>query len=149
MKNLQTIIMNLNVTKVSNEEFYKLIDLKDTLILLNSKEIEVTDFVITPYYIHNNTRLELYEYEFNLRIMKNADFNKYLLELTGKQNIEDILPSIIEIQKKCYVEILNNILDINIITNYINYLCHNEDTKNQIERCFKDFNVEQLFFQIY
>lgn len=149
MKSLKEIIQNLKMTKVSNEEFYRLIDLKDNLLSVNNKKIEVSDFIITPYYIQDNRRLELYEYEFNLRIVETVNFNKHLLEFTGKQKIEDVLPSIIEIQKECYVEIFDTIIDIQIIKEYIDYLFNNKDIKNQIEEYFGSFSIEKLFFEIY
>lgn len=149
MKNLQEIIRKLNLIKISNEEFYKLIDLQKSLLLLDGEKVEVSDIILTPYYIQDNKRLELYEYEFSLRIIENPDFNKHLLKLTGKENIDDILPNVIERQKVCYIELSEKVLDIKVIKKYIDYLYDCKDIKNQIKSCFEIFNINQLFFSMY
>lgn len=149
MKKLKEIIQQLKLIKISNEEYYRLIDLKQSILLLDSDKIEVSDCILTPYYIQDNRRLELYEYEFSLRVVNNLNFNGHLLELTGRKNIYDVLPHIIERQKVCYVELLDDALDIKVIKKYIDYLYDSKEVRNQVETCFGNFNINQLFFEIY
>lgn len=99
MKRLEDIIQVLGVKVISNEKYYNLNDLREYLNNLNDEMIEVEDYILTPYYIFMGKRMELYEYELNIVSDKKHSFEKYLLDLTGKQSISDIPNSIIERKK--------------------------------------------------
>ena len=52
-------------------------------------KIEMEDCLITPYYIQDNRRMELYQYEFCCT--NELEFQQYILKLTGKEKIEDVV----------------------------------------------------------
>lgn len=151
MINFENIINSLETINISNEKYYKLCDLRRGLIPLKDEKIEVTDFILTPYYIYQGKRLELYEYEFNMVLVEKNNLEEYLLTLTGKKSIEEVPNSIKERQKFCYVEVMqdNKTVDVFCLINYIDYLLDNSEIRYQIEKVFGIFNTEELFFELF
>ncbi len=149
--NFKDVIQVLDVFNISNEEFYKLVDLKEYLVSMKEDNIESSECILTPYYIHENKRLELYEYELNIRKVEKADFEKYLLELTGQKNMEDVPRNVIEVQRNCHIELENDnsFLSINSLIQYVDYILNNVDVRTQVKDCFGSFNVEEIFFAFY
>ncbi len=145
------VIQALDVFNISTEEFYKLIDLKKHLISMDKDNIEVQECILTPYYIHGNKRLELYEYELNIRKVEKLNFEKFLLNLTGQKDIKNIPENIIELQKNCYIKLENDntFLSINILHQYVDYIINSIELQNQIKDCFGLYNVEEFYFAFY
>lgn len=93
------------------ESFINLSDFIDILESDVGKQIEMEDCLITPYYIQDNKRMELYQYEFCMS--DECDFEDYILKLTGKGNIEDIPEEVVRLRRTCFARIneRNKILD--------------------------------------
>ncbi|MDE7446197.1 MAG: hypothetical protein K2N15_10945 [Lachnospiraceae bacterium] len=151
MKRLEDIIQVLGVKVISNEKYYNLNDLREYLNNLNDEMIEVEDYILTPYYIFMGKRMELYEYELSIVADKKQNFEKYLLDLTGKQSISDIPNSIIERGKNCYIECEKNtqMMKVVFLKEYINFLLFNDDIQCQIKKFYDFFSTENIFFEIY
>lgn len=152
MKKLFDIIQMLKSTRLPNDEIlYSLEELKKTLDAMQENTLEVEDCVITPYYVCKGRRMELYAFEFNVRIVDAPDFNKYVLSKTGKRRMEDIPEEIIIQQKICYCEIAkpNNALSKDKIQQYIQYLYDNRVLKKEIQSVFGKFDVEKILFEFY
>jgi hypothetical protein len=150
-KTMKEIIGKLKIFKISNEELHKLIDFENALQLLKEDDIEVSECILTPYYVDDGKRYEFYSYELNIREVEQKDFDKYLLQFTGKQKIEDIPSNIVERQKNCYIEFLNgeNYFKKQLIQNYIEYIYNSSDIQQEVKSCFPKFTKDNLYFEIY
>jgi len=150
MKNIEEIIQSLETVKISNELLYNIGQLENALNSLDENEVEVLECILTPYYVKEGKRLELYAYELNIKQVEDYNYDKHLLELTGKEKIEDIPFNIIERQKNCYIEILKGkSLEKIRLQNYINYLYSSLDVHNEVKDSFGSFAKEQLYFELY
>lgn len=92
---IKTVIKS---TEYAGEIFINLQEL-DNLLKTNLK-IEMEECIITPYYIQDNKRMELYQYEFCCT--DEIDFEEYILKLTGKEKKEDISEDVICLRKNCF-----------------------------------------------
>lgn len=152
MKNIYDIIQILRALELPNGEvLYNLDELSKILNAMIEKDIEMCDCIITPYYVCGKKRMELYEFELNIRLTDNPDFNRYILRKTGKNRIEDIPEEIILQQRICYCEIpkINSKLPKIRIQQYIQFLYSNEKLKQEIQKIFGDFEKEKLLFELY
>lgn len=145
------IIQSLDAQIVSNEKYYKLKDLLVHLNGLRDLSIEVEDYVLTPYYISVGKRMELYEYELKISADTQQSFEEYMLNLTGKQDLNEISSDVMQRQKMCYIECKKNTYKINVnqLKKYMNFLLSSESIQKQIEKCFGIFDNDNMFFEIY
>ena len=82
------------------------INLQELAALLKTGfKLEMEECLITPYYIQDNKRMELYQYEFCCT--DEFDFEKYILKLTGKKKIGDISEEIRCLRKNAFLHVLN------------------------------------------
>lgn len=152
MKNIQDVIKSLNTTKFSNgEELYSFVEFLGVIKNMCEDYVNTDDCIITPYYVSEKRRMELYEYELNIRLVETLDFEKYLLRRTGKLKIDDIPREVILLQNNCYFEILKTDHKISIekIIQYIDFLYTNDRLKHQIRQEFEEFERERLLFAFY
>lgn len=87
------------------------------------------DLVITPYYIVNNRRMELYEFTLSIRIVKSPRGKEWLfLEETGKKTIEEIDSSVIDKLDNTYYEVLDGDYKYlaSCLQRYIEYMINQE-----------------------
>lgn len=151
MKRLNDVIETLDERIISNEKYYNLIKFQEYLEDLSDETIEVVESVLTPYYIFDGKRMELYEYALNIETSKKQDFEEYLLTLTGKQRMDDIPRHIIEREKECRIECEENtkIIRIFFLKKYIHFLLTNTDIKSQVKKIFRSFSEDNLFFELF
>lgn len=127
----------------SGEVFINLSDFNNVLKSNIGKQIEMEECLITPYYIQDNKRMELYQYE--LCLCNECNFEDYILKLTGKRNFEDIPEEIISLRKKCFARID----EYNKIVDYINFLFENLELRREVERIFDNFNEVNLYATVF
>ncbi|MCM1161735.1 MAG: hypothetical protein NC412_10970 [Roseburia sp.] len=127
----------------SGEVLINLFDFNNVLKSDIGKQIEMEECLITPYYIQDNKRMELYQYEFC--ICNECNFEDYILRLTGKRNFEDIPEEIINLRKICFAKISEN----NKIFDYLNFLFKNQELRREVEQNFDNFNEVNLYATVF
>lgn len=152
MKEIQDIIQSLNATELSNGEIlYDFSEFCKVLKEIHDENIEIHDCIITPHYVYKGRRLELYEFELNIRLVDEPDFEKYLLNKTGKSKVEDISREVVLLQRNCYFELPKTTCKLpkKKIQQYIDYLYNNDNLKKQVQQVFGKFDKEKLLFEFY
>ena len=124
----------------SCNDFFKLLKVENN--------VGYFDCIITPFYILNNKRYELYEYE--LIISSTESFEQYMTIVTG-QKFETINKKVLETRENCYIELSGrNSSDItDQILKYLEYLKTNVEMQNEIKNIFNEFDESKMFFAIY
>lgn len=135
---INTIIKSV---EYAGEIFINLKEL-DNLLKTDFK-IEMEECLITPYYIQDNKRMELYQYEFCCT--DEFDFEEYILKLTGKEKIEDISEEILFLRKKCF----STCNKPSGLADFLKFLLENKILKKEIEQVFGNYIVENLYVVIY
>lgn len=87
--------------------------------------------------------LELYQYEFCCT--EEIGFDDYILKLTGKEKIEDISEEIICCRRKCF----STCDEPDKLIEFLKFLLENKNLKEEIERTFGDYAVENLYLAVY
>ena len=111
----------------------------------------IEECIITPYYICESGRYELYQYEFYAEQKNVETFEEYILRITGKRKIEEVPDDIIRIRKMCFTQIdVNNQKDIiKKIKDYFYFLMNDEDVRNEVIDIFTEFDINKIFVCIY
>ncbi|MDE6662810.1 MAG: hypothetical protein K2K46_05620 [Lachnospiraceae bacterium] len=135
---INTVIKSV---EYAGEIFVSLQEL-DNLLKTNFR-IEMEECLITPYYIQDNKRMELYQYEFCCT--GEFDFEEYILKLTGKEKIEDVSEEILCLRKKCF----STCDEPDGLTDFLNFVFENEALKEEIKKVFGDYNAENLYAVVY
>lgn len=125
----------------AGEIFVNLQELNE-LLKMNFK-IEMEDCLITPYYIQDNRRMELYQYEFCCT--NELEFQQYILKLTGKEKIEDVSKEIYILRRNCF----STCDEPNGLADFLKFLFENKDLKKEIKQVFGDYIPENLYATIY
>lgn len=97
---IKTVIKS---TEYAGEIFINLQEL-DNLLKTNLK-IEMEECIITPYYIQDNKRMELYQYEFCCT--DEIDFEEYILKLTGKEKKKIFQKTLSVLEKIAFQHVMN------------------------------------------
>lgn len=105
--------------------------------------IEPDEYLVVPYYIQNNKRMELYQYEFCCT--GELNFKEYILKLTGKENIEDIPEEIVHLRRNCF----SSYDEPNGLADYLKFLFENQSLREEIERVFGHYTAENLYAIVY
>ena len=120
------------------------INLQELYNLLKSDfRIEMEECIITPYYVQDDKRMELYQYEFCCT--NEADFEEFVLKLTGKEKIEDIPEEIRYYRRKCF----STCDERNGLTDFLTFLFDNKDLIEEIKKVFGVYIAENLYAVIY
>lgn len=111
----------------------------------------IEECIITPYYINENGRYELYQYEFCVEQKNGETFEEFILRITGKRKIEEVPDDIIRIRRICFTQIdVNNQSDIlKKIIEYFYFLMNDEEVQNEVIDIFKEFDIKKIFVCIY
>ncbi|GKI16246.1 hypothetical protein CE91St44_27310 [Oscillospiraceae bacterium] len=152
MKSMQNIIQSLNVAERFNSEvLYSFIEFQKVIQRMGDDYIETDDCIITPYYVFDGKRMELYEYKLYIHLVNTPNFEKYLLRKTGRFKVSDIPKDVIILQKNCYFEILKTERKISSkkIQQYLDFLLGNNCLKAQVEQALGEFSVNNLLFEFY
>lgn len=112
-------------------------------LLKTDFRIEMEECLITPYYIQDNKRMELYQYEFCCT--DEFDFEEYILKLTGKDKIEDISEEICCLRKNCF----STCDEPNGLADFLKFLFDNKTLKEEIKKVFGYYIAENLYAVIY
>ncbi len=112
-------------------------------LLKTDFRIEMEECLITPYYIQDNKRMELYQYEFCCT--GEFDFEEYILKLTGKDKIEDISEEICCLRKNCF----STCDEPNGLADFLKFLFGNKTLKEEIKKVFGYYIAENLYAVIY
>lgn len=135
---ISTVIKSV---EYAGEIFINLQELDD--LLKTDFKLEMEECLITPYYIQDNKRMELYQYEFCCT--DEFDFEKYILKLTGKEKIEDISEEILSLRKKCF----STCDEPSGLADFLKFLLENKILKKEIEQVFGNYIVENLYAAVY
>ena len=112
--------------------------------LLNDTTLSEMDGVlIMPYYIQDNKRFELYQYEFYCS--NNGDFKDYILKQTGKKQMEDIPEEIIQLREKCFA----TVDEPNKLKEFLKFLFQDKNLQKEVEKVFGEYKVENLYAIVY
>ena len=131
----------LRTVEYAGEFFINLQELNK--FLENETLIEMEEVLITPYYIQDNKRLELYQYEFCCT--NDYDFKDYILKLTGKKQIEDIPEKILHLRKNCFATVDQP----NKLRDFLEFLFENKSLKREVEQVFVNYVAENLYAIVY
>ena len=140
------ICSKLNTISVSNELFFSCNDFFNLLKM--DGDIGYIDCIITPFYISNNKRYELYEYE--LVMSSTESFEQYMEIVTGHK-FEAVNKNVIEIRRHCYIELSDKVnSDVTAeVIEYIEYIKNSIKLQNEIKDMFDGFDDAKMFFAIY
>ncbi len=127
---------------IQNEIYIRLMDLINILGLDYNNKIEINNCIIVPYYIKDNKRMELYQFEFF--ISDEYDFDEFIIKKTGKE-IKDIPQQIYNLRKKCFAKTNEK----NKLIEYLYYLRNNSEIINAIKKVFYVFDEKNLYVEIY
>jgi len=131
----------IKAVEYAGENFINLQDLYN--LLTTEVKIEMEECLITPYYLQDNKRMELYQYEFCCTSEYN--FEEYVLEVTGKHKIEDIPKEILYLRKKCFA----TIDEPNRLFEFLKFILENKDLQEEVKKTFGNYIVEDLYAIIY
>lgn len=120
------------------------INLQELYNLLKTDfRIEMEECIITPYYIQDNKRMELYQYEFCCT--DEFDFEEYILKLTGKEKIEDISEEICYLRRICF----STCDEPDGLVEFLKFLFNNKTLQEEIKNVFGDYVVGNLYAVMY
>ncbi len=150
-KCLSDLLGLISSIEKSNGRYYKLNDFFDILDKMTEDEIEVEDTIITPFYICDLGVLELYDYEFNIRLVNSSNVDNFILVKTGKKNLGEVSAEIEEKLRKCYVELVipQKFLSIFRLQEFIGYVKDSLEIKERIRDTVHEFNGDKLYFEVY
>lgn len=135
------INMKMRYVECAGEKFINLLELDS--FLKKYKRIEMEECLITPFYIQDNKRMELYQYEFCCT--NELNFENYLLRKTGKEKIEDVPKEVFILRSNCF----SSSYEPNRLAEYIKFLFENKLLKEEIMQVFGEYDVKNLFVVIY
>lgn len=137
--------INMNGEEMLNLcELVKYIEADETLL-------QIEECIITPYYINERGRYELYQYEFCVEQKDGETFEEYILRITGKKKIEEVPDNIIRIRQMCFSKIGEDDQSsiIGKIKDYFYFLISDKEVKDEIIDVFAEFNPNKLFICTY
>ena len=105
--------------------------------------IEMEECLITPYYIQEDRRMELYQYEFCCT--NEVNFEEFILKLTGKEKMEDISEEICYLRRKCF----STYEESNGLADYLKFLLDSKTLQEEIKKVFGDYIAENLYAVVY
>lgn len=135
---INTVVRTL---EYAGELFINLQELDE--LLKDETLVEMEEVLITPYYIQDHKRLELYQYEFCC--MKDCDFKDYLFKLTGKKRIEDIPEEILHLRKNCFA----TVDEPNKLKDFLRFLFQNKNLQKEVEQVFGNYEQDNLYAIVY
>lgn len=131
----------LRTIEYAGEIFVNLEELRE--LLRTEPLVEMEEILITPYYIQDNRRLELYQFEFCCT--GDCDFEDYILAQTGKNRIEEVPQEIIYLRKKCFATYEED----NKLKDYIDFIFLSKDLQDEVVDSFGNYIAENLYAIIY
>lgn len=150
-KSLNDLLNSISALERSNTKYYKLNDLHSALNKMYGEEIEVSDTIITPFYICDLGVLEIYDYELNIRLVDRPSEETFILTKTGKKGINEVSSEIVRKLRSCYLEIVKpqRFLLTNMLEKYVDYVKTSPEIKERISEYLHEFDNDKLYFEIY
>ncbi|MBF2599163.1 hypothetical protein IA929_03995 [Listeria seeligeri] len=141
MNSLETLLILKNTSTISHnkKEYFSLLAVKD---VINSNSV-------TKFNIEDGKIYEIYQNELLIRTEKFIGIENYILERTGKKDLADISKQIIDLNKHCYYEVSTADGYFEAIKSYIDYIVVNKDTISNIEKNFTNYNVCNIYVEIF
>jgi len=130
----------------------EMLNLCDVMNYINiNEDINLRNSIITPYYICDEKRYELYQYEFRIEDEKGVSFEEHILRITGVKKLEMIPKDILDIRKMCFAQKgkEDNNAIIQKLINYFRFLRESEVIQREIINVFGEFNQGNLFICVY
>ena len=112
-------------------------------LLKTDVRIEMEECIITPYYLHDDKRMELYQYEFCCT--NEVDFEEFVLRLTGKEKIGDVSEEILYLRRKCF----SACDEPNRLIDFLTFLFDNKVLIDEIKKVFGNYIPENLYAVVY
>lgn len=131
----------LRTIEYAGEYFVNLQELRELLKI--EPLVEMEEVLITPYYIQDNMRMELYQYEFYCT--NDCGFEDYILTQTGKKRIEEVPEEILYIKKNCFA----TLKEVHKLMDFINFILENEDLQEEVKQVFGEYMAENLYAIVY
>ena len=125
----------------AGEIFFNLRELHN--LLKAGFKVEMEECIITPYYIQDDKRMELYQYEFYCT--DEVNFEEFILKLTGKEKIGDISEEICYLRRKCF----STCDETNGLADYLTFLFNNQVLMEEIKKAFGAYIAENLYAVVY
>ena len=125
----------------AGENFINLQELHN--LLKTDFRIEMEECLITPYYIQDDKRMELYQYEFCCT--NEVNFEEFILKLTGKEKIGDISEDICYLRRKCF----STCDEPNGLADFLTFLFNNQVLMEEIKKAFGAYIAENLYAVVY
>lgn len=131
----------IKTVECAGEIFVNLQELHN--LLKTDVRIEMEECIITPYYLHDDKRMELYQYEFCCT--NEVDFEEFILRLTGKEKIGDISEEILYLRRKCF----STCDEPNGLIDFLTFLFDNKVLIDEIKKVFGNYIAENLYAVVY
>jgi hypothetical protein len=149
--NIYDLFTKMDIFKVSNGKYYKLVDFEKILNHLSESNVEVDEHIITPFYICDKGVLELYDYELNIRQVDSPNIDNFILIKTGKTSLNEVNPVIKQKIRKCYLETIkpNKYLQVSKLQEYFCYVRTSSDLRESINDYLNEYEENKLFFEVY
>ncbi|AGF55467.1 hypothetical protein Cspa_c16970 [Clostridium saccharoperbutylacetonicum N1-4(HMT)] len=150
-KSLNDLLNSISVLERSDTKYYKLNDFHSALNKMYGEAVELSDTIITPFYICDSGILEIYDYELNIRLVDHPNEESFILTKTGKKSIHEISSEIIQKLSNCYLEIVKpqRVLLTNMLEKYVDYVKTSPEIKERISEYLHEFDNEKLYFEVY
>ncbi|AGF55476.1 hypothetical protein B0P06_000428 [Clostridium saccharoperbutylacetonicum] len=150
-ESLNDLLNSISVLERSDTKYYKLNDFHSALNKMYGEAVELSDTIITPFYICDSGILEIYDYELNIRLVDSHNKEALILTKTGKKSINEVNPEIVQKLTNCYLEIVKpqRVLLTNILEKYVDYVKTSPQIKERISEYLHEFDNEKLYFEVY
>lgn len=151
MKSLKDLLNSISTIEMAHTKYYRLNDLYNVLNKMHGEEIEVDDTILTPFYICDLGRLEIYDYELNIRLVDRPSEETFMLTKTGKKNIDEVDNEIKQKLRNCYLELVKpqRFISVNRLKNYIEYVRTSPEIKERISEYLHEYDTDKLYFENY
>ena len=153
--NFNDFINKLPKYKHINEDYYKIIEMKEALEKITNEKLYVDDdYLILPFYICKDGTYEIYHYEYSINIEEMSCFEEYI-KIKANETVINL--KIKEKMKTHYSDMIKskNPFVSSILTTYFDEIINSIDLKNEIlfvfARAGKDheYDINNLYFVVY
>lgn len=131
---------------VGNEIYYRLSDIRN--LLQTDGRWKFADCILTPYYVRDGKRCELYEYE--LALSEKEDFSAYMEQKCGKPYPE-IAADVIALRKRCFVyrKGVSEAQVRDCVVQYIDFLLSDAALIRTAKQIFGKWDAACLYCAVY
>lgn len=151
MENIRGIIQKCYSIQRGRSKYIGISECNELLNHFTADEVEIDDLILVPFYITDKITYEIYDYELNIRLIRNPNNEDLLKTKTGKDNLEEVEAEILEKLKKCYFDINPQNKDkyFQVIREYFDYIKKDISIKRRVELSFGEFLLENICFEVY